>query len=121
MAENIVKDKSRDFALRIIKLYKHLCEEKREFVLSKQILRSGTSVGANIVEAHNAMSKKEFIAKMNISLKEAAETEYWLDLLYASEYIEKKEFESMNADCNEIKSLLVAIIKTSTKNVECKV
>ena len=118
MAENIVKDKSRNFALRIIKLYKYLCEEKKEFVLSKQILRSGTSVGANIVEAHNAMSKREFISKMNISLKEAAETEYWLDLLQASDYIVEKEFNSINADCNEIKSLLVAIIKTTSKGLK---
>ena len=79
MSENIVKDKSRAFALRIIKLYKYLNDEKKEYVISKQLLRSGTSIGANIVEAHNAMSKKEFISKMNVSLKEAAETEYWLD------------------------------------------
>lgn len=118
MADNVVKNKSRNFALRIIKLYKYLCKDKKEFILSKQILRSGTSIGANITEAHHAMSKREFIAKMNLSLKEAAETEYWLDLLQASDYIGQKEFESINSDCNEIKSLLISIIKTTSKNLE---
>ena len=118
MSDNIVKDKCRLFALRIIKLYKYLCEDKREYVLSKQLLRSGTSIGANIVEAHNAMSKKEFLSKMNISLKEAAETEYWLDLLNESEYIKSNEFDSINADCEEIKKLLVTIIKSTNKSLE---
>lgn len=118
MSENVVKDKSRAFALRIIKLYKYLTDDKKEFVLSKQLLRSGTSIGANIVEAHNAMSKKEFISKMNISLKEAAETEYWLDLLKESEYIKPNEYESINNDCGEIKKLLTTIIKTTNKNLQ---
>ena len=118
MADNIVKDKSRLFALRIIKLYKYLNDEKKEYVLSKQILRSGTSIGANIVEAHNAMSKKEFLSKMNIALKEAAETEYWLDLLNASEYLTLNEFESINSDCEEIKKLLVSIVKSTNKNLK---
>ena len=118
MTKSAVKVKSRDFALRIIKLCKYLCDDKKEYVLSKQVLRSGTSIGANVVEAHNAMSKREFISKMNISLKECAETEYWLDLLNASEYISPKEFNSLNTDCVEIKSLLVAIIKTATKNTQ---
>lgn len=113
MANNVVKDKSRKFALRIIKLYQYLCVDKKEYVLSKQLLRCGTSIGANIVEAHNAMSKKEFISKMNIALKEAAETEYWLDLLKESDYISSKAFKSINSDCEEIKKLLVAIIKSS--------
>ena len=104
MAENIVKDKSKAFALRIIKLYKYLRQDKKEYVLSQQLLRSGTSIGANIVEAHHAMSKKEFLAKMNIALKEAAETEYWLDLLKESEYINPIEFNSINRDCEVIKS-----------------
>lgn len=118
MAENIVKNKSRLFALRIIRLYKYLNDEKKEYVLSKQLLRSGTSIGANIVEAHNAMNKKEFLSKMNISLKEAAETEYWLDLLKESEYIRANEFESINADCEEIKKLLVSIIKSTNKSLQ---
>ena len=117
MADNIVKDKSRLFAIRIIKLYKYLYDTKKEYVISKQLLRCGTSIGANIGEAHNAMSKKEFIAKMNISLKEAAETEYWLDLLKESEYIKLNEFESINSDCEEIKKLLISIIKTSNKSL----
>ncbi len=117
MGENVVKDKSRDFALRIIMLYKYLIDEKKEYVLSKQILRSGTSIGANVVEAHNAMSKKEFVSKMNIALKEAAETEYWLDLLKASEFITEKAFNSINADCAEVKKLLVSIIKSTNKNL----
>jgi len=116
MADNIVKDKSKMFALRIIKLYKHLCDEKKEFVISKQLLRCGTSIGANICEANHSMSKKEFISKMNISLKEAAETEYWLELLHKSEYIKRNEFNSIISDCDEIKSLLVSIIRTSNNN-----
>ena len=113
MSKNIVKDKSRKFALRIIKLYGYLKDVKKERVLSLQVLRSGTSIGANIVEAHYAMSKKEFIAKMNISLKEAAETEYWLDLLHESKFIEKKDYQSINDDCVEILKLLLSIIKTA--------
>ena len=118
MGKNVVFIKSKAYALRIIKLYKYLCEDKREFILSKQLLRSGTSIGANISEATNSQSKKEFIAKMNISLKEAAETEYWLELLKESDYITLKEFESINFDCNEIKSLLVAIIKSTNNNLK---
>ena len=117
MAENIVKDKSKAFALRIIKLYKYLRQDKKEYVLSQQLLRSGTSIGANIVEAHHAMSKKEFLAKMNIALKEAAETEYWLDLLKESEYINPIEFNSINRGCEEIKKLLVSIIKSTNKSL----
>ena len=116
MNDNVIKAKSRLFALRIIKLYKYLKTHEKELVLSRQVLRSGTSIGANVVEAHNAMSKKEFIAKMNIALKETAETAYWLDLLKSSDYISQKQFESINNDCTEIKRLITAIIKTSVKN-----
>jgi four helix bundle protein len=116
MADGVVKSKSKKFALRIVRLYKYLCDEKREFVMSKQLLRCGTSIGANICEADSAMSKKEFISKMNISLKEAAETEYWLELLHESEFINENEFTSIIDDCSEIKKLLVSIIKTSNKN-----
>jgi four helix bundle protein len=118
MGDNIVFEKSKKFALRIIRLNKYLCNDKKEFVLSKQILRSGTSIGANISEAIHAMSKKEFIAKMNISLKESAETEYWLELLKESEYITNDEFKSINMDCTELKSLLTAIIKSTKANME---
>jgi len=90
MKENVIKDKSFDFALRIINLYKYLSEEKKEYVLSKQLLRSGTSVGANIRESEHAESKNDFIHKLSISLKEANESHYWIELLYKSDYIKKK-------------------------------
>jgi len=113
--DNIVVDKSKAFALRIIKLYKHLIDEKKEFVLSKQLLRSGTSIGANIREAIRGQSKADFYAKLNISLKEASETEYWLELLHESDYIKKNAFESIFTDCQEIIKLLVSITKTQPK------
>jgi TIGR02436 family protein len=119
--ENIVVDKSKAFALRVIKLYKYLCERK-EFILSKQLLRSGTSIGANIKEAVRGQSKADFYAKLNIALKEASETEYWLELLYESDYIEKAAFESIYSDCQELIKLLVSITKTqkvsSIRNAE---
>lgn len=118
MADNAVKVKSKAFALRIIRLYQYLCEEKREYVMSKQLLRCGTSIGANICEAVSSMSKKEFLSKMNISLKEAAETEYWLELLADSGYLAGREFNSIYSDCGEIKSLLTSIIKTTNKSLE---
>lgn len=111
-AENPILDKSKQFALRIIKLYKFLQEEKREFVLSKQLLRSGTSIGANAREAIRGQSKPDFYAKLNISLKEAEETEYWLELLHESDYITDAQFDSIHADCVECIKLLVSITKT---------
>ena len=110
--DNIIVDKSKAFALRIIRLYKYLKNEKSEFVLSKQLLRSGTSIGANVKEAIRGQSRADFYAKLNISLKEASETEYWLELLHESEYIEEKAFNSIYADCQELIKLLVAITKT---------
>lgn len=110
--DNVIVDKSKAFALRIIKLYKYLCNEQNEYVLSKQILRSGTSIGANVKEAIRGQSKPDFYAKLNIALKEASETEYWLELLHESEYIEPNAFQSIYADCQEIIRLLVAITKT---------
>jgi four helix bundle protein len=98
--------------LRIVKLYKYLCDEKREFVLSKQFLRSGTSVGANIREAQRGQSKPDFYAKMNISLKEADESTYWLELLHESGYLTDEQFISIIEDCNEVIALLVSITKT---------
>lgn len=112
---NIVKDKSFDFARRIIALYKYLCDEKKEFVLSKQLLRSGTSIGANIVEAECGISRKDFLAKMYIAFKECAETKYWLELMYTSDYINEKEYSSIISDCEELLKLLSSITK-STKN-----
>jgi four helix bundle protein len=109
---NIIVDKSKKFALRIIKLYKFLTEEKKEFILSKQIIRSGTSIGANVKEAIRGQSKPDFYAKLNIALKEASETEYWIELLYESGYIEKTVFDSIYYDCQEILKILVSITKT---------
>ena len=110
--DNIIVDKSKVFALRIIRLYQYLKNEKSEFVLSKQLLRSGTSIGANVKEAIRGQSRADFYAKLNISVKEASETEYWLELLHESEYIEEKTFNSIYADCQELIKLLVAITKT---------
>jgi len=115
--ENIIIDKSKAFAVRIIHLYQHLTDEKKEFVLSKQMLRSGTSVGANVREAHRGQSKKDFVSKMNIALKEAAETEYWLELLNETGYIANTAFESIYKDCNEINKLLIAIVKSANTNL----
>lgn len=110
--ENVIVNKSKAFAIRIIKLYKYMCKEKKEFVLSKQILKSGTSIGANVKEAIRGQSKADFYAKMNISLKEASETEYWLELLYESDYIAKEQFISIYEDCQELIRILVSITKT---------
>ena len=109
--ENIIVDKSKAFALRIIKLYQYLVEHK-EFVLSKQVLKSGTSIGANVKEAIRAQSKPDFYAKMSIALKECSETEYWLELLYESKYIDEKSFKSIYNDCQELLRILISIVKT---------
>lgn len=116
MEENTVKFKSYAFALRIIKAYKFLSSEQREFVLSKQLLRSGTAIGALIREAEHAESKADFIHKMNISLKEANETEYWLMLLHDSDFLEEKVFKSIVNDCQDLIKMLISIIKTSKSN-----
>ncbi len=110
---NIVIDKSFDFAIKIIDLYKYLRYEKKEYVLSKQLLRSGTSIGANVEEAQAAQSKKDFISKMSISSKEARETHYWLRLLRRSNYIAKDEIIQ---DCEELIRLLTSIVKSSETN-----
>lgn len=112
MKENVIAEKSKAFALKIIKLYRYLCEDKKEYILSKQLLRSGTSIGANVKEAIRGQSKPDFYAKMNISLKEASETEYWLELLHESDYIDDNGFESIYSDCQEIVKILVSITKT---------
>ena len=110
---NVIVDKTFDFAVRIVKLYQQLTTEKKEFVLSKQILRSGTSIGANIEEAVGAISKKEFIAKTQIAYKEARETKYWLKLLLETEYIDKEAFDKMIVNIEEIIRIIVAILKSS--------
>ena len=108
---SIIEEKSRNFALRIVKLYKYLCETKNEHIMSRQILKSGTSIGANVKEAEFGQSKADFYAKMNIALKEAAETEYWLELLKDSEYIEQENFESIYSDNKELIRILTSITK----------
>ncbi|HBE14707.1 MAG TPA: four helix bundle protein [Ruminococcaceae bacterium] len=113
MSEGITYQKSKLFAVRIVKLYRYLCENKKEYVLSKQLLKCGTSIGANIAEANCAFSKKDFLAKMYIAFKECAETEYWLELLFESGIINDQEFQSMIIDCREIKKLLSSVTKTS--------
>jgi four helix bundle protein len=118
--DNAVVDKSKAFALRIIKLHKYLCG-KDEFVLSRQLLRCGTGIGANVKEAVRGQSKADFYAKLNIALKEASETEYWLELLFESEYIEKPAFGSIYADCQELLRLLVSITKTQKNNSELRI
>lgn len=116
MKENVVADKSKAFALRIIKLYKFLQGERQEYILSKQVLRSGTSIGANVREAIRGQSKADFFAKLTNALKEASETEYWLELLYESDYIDEVSFNSIYSDCKEVVKLLTAITKTIKYN-----
>lgn len=110
--DNIIVQKSKSFSLKIITLYKFLVDEKKEYVLSKQILKSGTSIGANIKEAIRGQSKADFYAKMNISLKEASETEYWLELLKESNYIPSEVFRELYTQCQELLRILMAITKT---------
>lgn len=107
----MIKAKTLDFAVRIVKFYKYLCDEKKEFVMSKQILRSGTSIGANVSESINAQTDPDYLTKMNIALKEADETQYWLELLYRSEYITEIEYKSLHDDIREIVAILVSIVK----------
>ena len=114
--DSVILSKSLQFAARIVKLYQYLTKEKHETMISKQIVRSGTSIGANANEAIYGVSKSDFIAKLQISLKETAETEYWLRLLVMSEYLSEPEGQSMIADCLEIKRILVSTLKTAKEN-----
>ena len=116
MRENLLIDKSIAFAARILKLHKYLIRTQKETIISKQIVRSGTSIGANINEANYGRSKADFISKLHIALKEAAETEYWLRLLLASEYISNEMGDSMLKDCMELKRILIASINTAKSN-----
>ena len=118
MKDNALMDKSINFASRIIKLNRYLQEKSKEFTISKQILRSGTSIGANINEAQYGNSKADFISKLHISLKETAETEYWLRLLNKSDYIDNTIFESLLNDCLELKRLLISSINTAKRTSE---
>ena len=118
MANNgVTLAKSKLFAIRIVRLYQFLTSEKKEFVLSKQVLRSGTSIGANLSEAIYGISKKDFLSKVFISLKECAETLYWLELLYKTSYLSEEEFNSLNEDCTELVKLFTAIAKTTSSNL----
>ncbi|MBV9217619.1 MAG: four helix bundle protein [Acidobacteria bacterium] len=116
MKQNILKDKSYAFALRVIKMFQHLSGERKEYVLSKQVLRSGTSIGASIEEAYQAESRTDFIHKLSISNKEAFETHYWLRLLRDSSLLTPKQAEIMLRDCDELQRMLVPAIKTSKAN-----
>lgn len=112
MKDSILKSKSKAFALRIIKMYNYLCDERKEYVMSKQVLRSGTSIGANIAEAFYAQSEADFIAKLYISRKEAGETIYWIELLKESSYLGCDEADSVIKDCDELLKILTSSIKT---------
>ena len=114
--DGTVKQKSFSFAVRIVKLTRFLRDSKKEQVLSKQLLRCGTSIGANIAEAQQAQSRPDFISKLNIALKEAAETDYWLCLLHETDYLSNKEFTSIISDCREIEKMLVSIVKSAKNN-----
>ena len=117
MKDNAILDKSMDFSVRIVNLYKYLCSTKNEYVLSKQLLRCGTSIGANVHEAHNGQSTKDFLAKMYIAFKEASETEYWLNLLAKTHYLKPEQSVGIINDCIEIKKILTSIIKTTKSNL----
>jgi len=117
MKENIIKSKSFEFALRIVKLYQFMSEQKKEYILSKQILRSGTSIGASVRESEHAESVPDFIHKLSVALKEANETDYWLDLLYKSGYFDETSYNSIKNDVTELLKLLTSILKkTKQKN-----
>lgn len=116
MKNSVVLDKSMEFSIRIVNLYKYLCYEKKELVISKQLLRSGTSIGANLSEAKYAQSTNDFISKSSISLKETAETIYWLELLYKTGYLTEEQFSSINADATEMIKMLTSIVKTTKSN-----
>ena len=113
---NSIEQKSYQFAIRIVEMYKHLSSERKEFVLSKQVLRSGTSIGANVSEAQGGSSKRDFINKLNIAFKEAKETKYWLKLLYDTNYLDKEIYDPVYTDCEEILKILFSIIRTSKAN-----
>ena len=117
MKENVVKSKSFSFAVRVVKLYRYLCEQKNEFVLSKQLLRSGTSVGAMVREAEHAETKNDFKHKMGIAQKEINESIYWIELLKETDYLTIEEFESINLDAVEIIKLITTIIKSTKTNI----
>jgi four helix bundle protein len=117
MGNNVIKNKSFNFALRVVKLYQFLNQEKKEYVLSKQLLRSGTAIGTLVREAEQAESKLDFIHKLAIAQKEANETDYWLDLLFQSEYLNETQFQSLKKDIIEINKILASIIITTKQRI----
>lgn len=117
MDRSIGYDKAFKFSVRIVKLYQYLCNDKNEYILSKQVLRSGTSIAANMKEALYGQSKKDYASKMHIALKEASETEYWIELLKATDYIDEKMYKSMSGDCIELIKILISTIKTTKENL----
>jgi len=118
--ENTAKYKSKKFAVRVVNLYKYMCEEKKEYVLSKQLLRSGTSIGANLAEAEYAISEKDFLSKVYIALKESSETVFWLDLLFETEYLTETEYNSINEEALELLKMLKATTKTLSQKLNSK-
>ncbi len=118
MKDSLIYSKAFKFAIRIVNLHKHLCKEKKEFVLSKQVLRSGTSIGANVKEGLFAQSKKDFLSKMNIALKESSETMYWLELLVATDYIDANLSKTIIIECEELSKILVSIVKTTKQSLK---
>jgi len=114
--DNLIMLKSKQFAIRCVRLYQYLSEQKREYIMSKQLLRCGTSIGANIKEALRGQSRADFGAKLNVSLKEASECEYWIELLHETDYISDKEFESILSDCVELIRILTSIVKSTFNN-----
>ncbi|MDY6300387.1 MAG: four helix bundle protein [Bacteroidales bacterium] len=120
MADSLTLDKSKEFAIRIVNLCKYLCSEKHEYIMSKQLLRCGTSIGANLSEAVYGISRNDFVAKVFIALKETAETEYWLELLNRTGILSDAEYISIDKDCKELLKLLTSIAKTTRQNLEKK-
>ena len=113
----MIAEKSFQFAVRIVRLCTYLQQEKKEYVLSKQLLKSGTSIGANVSEAKQGQSRADFLAKISISLKEACETNYWLRLLFATDYLTKQEYDSILSDCQELERMLTSIVKTTKDSI----
>lgn len=117
MKDNLVYNKAFDFAIKIVNIYKYLCNEKKEYVLSKQLVKSGTSIGANIMEGIYAQSKRDFLSKFSIALKECSETRYWLQLLETTKYIDNEIYNELINDCDEINKILTSIVKTTKSNL----
>ncbi|MBQ3331742.1 MAG: four helix bundle protein [Ruminococcus sp.] len=117
MSENTIYDKSKRFAVRIVNLYRYIKEDKKEYVMSKQLLRCGTSIGANVAESGCAISEKDFLSKLYVAFKECAETQYWLDILFETSFLSEQEYQSISRDCSELKKLLSSITKTTREKM----